>query len=135
MRLREHLHQHHAKYYRRMRAALKPDEAKVDDPQREQKRLHYLAHARRSRFPAWAYKTDRLFPSQIIPDRIVIPTQVDKDGTIKYMCSIDPCSDHAIDSGFGIHLHMMEQHGQRYDLLLSRRYHGAGLRAVAERFR
>ncbi|XP_055336932.1 uncharacterized protein LOC129587288 isoform X3 [Paramacrobiotus metropolitanus] len=76
-------------------------------------------------FPGWTRSKGELFPSQIIPDRIVIRTEMgDVDGEpgkreIKYICNIDPCLAHKIGGPQGsrqMHHHLVMQHASRFDL-------------------
>ncbi|XP_055334663.1 uncharacterized protein LOC129585814 isoform X2 [Paramacrobiotus metropolitanus] len=125
MHMLAHLRSCHRKYYEVMRLALLSAEPEPGlDPQRAQKRLYFRQHARRLYFPAWTHDKDRLFPSQIIPDKIVIPAEIDQNGVIKYTCKIDPCSRTPIGDGgpyaaFDLHMHMLTEHGKQYDMFTS----------------
>ncbi|XP_055337071.1 uncharacterized protein LOC129587378 [Paramacrobiotus metropolitanus] len=119
MNMVPHLRKYHAKYYATMCAALEPVEAD-EDPERVQKRLNYRTRARRIPFPLWTYRRDMLFPTQIIPDKIVIPTRIE-NGEIKYICNVDPCNDQPIGEGepraaFCFHIHMYTEHRKRFSM-------------------
>ncbi|XP_055336851.1 uncharacterized protein LOC129587236 isoform X2 [Paramacrobiotus metropolitanus] len=128
-----HLERRHRKYYEAMCVALLSAEPLPgEDPEKVKTRLYYRERARRFTFPAWTREKDKMFPSQIIPDRIIIPTEIHRrgDGVIKYICNIDPCSDShtAIGDGgpqaaFNMHVHMLLEHGKRYGLTSTRFYH------------
>ncbi|XP_055357443.1 uncharacterized protein LOC129602450 [Paramacrobiotus metropolitanus] len=123
--MRKHLREDHRKYYEAVCAAL-VDAKAGEDPQIAQKRERFLRRARRRYFPGWTHDRNELFPSQIIPDRIVIRTEMgDVDGKqpgkreIKYICNIDPCQDHKIGGPQGsrqMHHHLVMQHASRFDL-------------------
>ncbi|XP_055337042.1 uncharacterized protein LOC129587357 isoform X2 [Paramacrobiotus metropolitanus] len=118
MHVAAHLRRYHAKYYATMCAALEPADAD-EDPGLTQKRLNYRLRSRRIYFPVWAYTVGMLFPSQIIPDKIVIPTQIQKE-EIQYLCNVDPCRNEAIGVGgprpaFSLHVHMWTEHEKRFE--------------------
>ncbi|XP_055336928.1 uncharacterized protein LOC129587287 isoform X2 [Paramacrobiotus metropolitanus] len=119
MYMRRHLREDHRKYSEEVYAALVSAE-KGEDPQVTQKRQNFMRRTRRVYFPGWTNKKGELFPSQIIPDRIVFPTKVDEHKQIRYICKIDACRKEKAPKGHtcapgSVQHHLWTQHESRFD--------------------
>ncbi|XP_055357444.1 uncharacterized protein LOC129602451 [Paramacrobiotus metropolitanus] len=119
MYMRRHLREDHRKYSEEVYAALVSAE-KGEDPQVTQKRQNFMRRTRRVYFPGWTNKKGELFPSQIIPDRIVFPTKVDEHKQIRYICKIDACRKEKAAKGHrcapgSVQHHLWTQHESRFD--------------------
>ncbi|XP_055337013.1 uncharacterized protein LOC129587335 [Paramacrobiotus metropolitanus] len=120
--MREHLAKYHRKYYAAVTDALVAADSEEDDPQLVQKHETFMRRTRRLFFPGWTRRKEELFPSQIIPDKVVIPTKISKEGEIQYICNIDPCSKRTFrppHAASGVHTHVWTEHRSRLDMRTS----------------
>ncbi|XP_055337055.1 uncharacterized protein LOC129587367 [Paramacrobiotus metropolitanus] len=118
--MHEHLEKYHRKYYDAVTNALVA--ADEDDAQLMQKHERFMRRTRRLFFPGWTRRKEELFPSQIIPDKVVIPTKISEEGEIMYICNIDPCRRRKFrppHAAAGVHAHVWTEHQSRLDLRTS----------------
>ncbi|XP_055357089.1 uncharacterized protein LOC129602146 [Paramacrobiotus metropolitanus] len=121
--LHDHIRKHHPVYKERIMEALyKQRSKKCGEKYRE-----FLRTARSETFPEGTSNLRILWPSQIIADRIVIPTRVDKNGQVLYICKIDACAareeGNQIASSCRMFEHLMTQHRRRCAALPTQVYH------------
>ncbi|XP_055354726.1 uncharacterized protein LOC129600278 [Paramacrobiotus metropolitanus] len=121
--LPNHIRERHPHYKERVMEALyKQRSKKCGEKYRE-----LLRTARSETFPEGTSNLRILWPSQIIADRIVIPTRVDQNGRVKYVCKIDACAatdaGRLLESSHWMHAHLIMQHRQRCVPLPTQVYH------------
>ncbi|XP_055344137.1 uncharacterized protein LOC129592187 isoform X2 [Paramacrobiotus metropolitanus] len=72
--------------------------------------MAYLKHLDgRKTFPEWVYNTTQPFPSQLIPDKFVIPTVVE-NYCLRYVCNVEPCKDNIIRNSQQMRIHIFIVH-------------------------
>ncbi|XP_055357233.1 uncharacterized protein LOC129602261 isoform X1 [Paramacrobiotus metropolitanus] len=79
--------------------------------------LKIVRKERNKMFPEWTSDLTQLFPSQIIPDKIITPTVI-KGGKVEYVCNVESCAEADVSfphSGF-LYLHFQQHHSHRYGL-------------------
>ncbi|XP_055354724.1 uncharacterized protein LOC129600276 isoform X2 [Paramacrobiotus metropolitanus] len=121
--LPDHIREHHPVYKERVMEALyKQRSKKFGEKYRE-----FLRTGKSQTFPEGTSNLGSLWPSQIIADRIIIPTRVDKNGQVQYVCKIDACAakkdGHQIPSSYHMFAHLMMQHRGRCAALATQVYH------------
>ncbi|XP_055349071.1 uncharacterized protein LOC129595960 [Paramacrobiotus metropolitanus] len=113
-----HIRDQHPAYYAAMSEALCHRWKMITG----QRHREFIRDKKNRIFPQWTGDVTRLWPRQVIPDKIVFPAVI-KGSAVYYVCGVPPCAGHESAGPMDLHLHLLAAH-RRLFRMPTKLFHG-----------